>query len=548
MGYLSNTELTVDAILTKKGREKLAAGQGLNITQFALADDEIDYSLYEPAHPLGSAYYDVAIKNMPVLEANPDETQVMKYKLVTLPKNTTRIPVVEFGVPNISVNQRSGEVSLSPTTSPAGNRNLGYTLVLANNNIRSILNNMAVIRDNRGALLASNLSQYLAGAANTAGTPIDTNELVRIMNNFLGQGEQISGDITTITNGIYKKFGAIDKVTNRTEIVTSGIWSGDTGSLSTFFTSSAQTASSTAKYYVEVYNQNPSSDGAEVQFSIAYGDSNGFGAPTLEQDDNSTMATKAVYNQFKNILLDRADEFFSVYSGSTAGAHDLKNFYAINVNRARYKERLDPGNFSLKLTGTTRTVTLIDDSGGTDENVTTAGRVYNLVSGSLNIGSALTASINSYVASNNQGYGLFYPDMGVILLNPNALSASVGVELAPASSSVAGQNHNLNGSIKLLKTIEAGADFQARRTENVSTSHFFVRANNREFNFSNNPTFVTGSTGQFSVSTFERDPKVYITTVGLYDDANELLAVAKVSKPVEKSFDKEVAIKVKLDF
>lgn len=407
---------------------------------------------------------------------------------------------------------------------------------------------MAVIRDNRGALLASNLSQYLAGAANTAGTPIDTNELVRIMNNFLGQGEQISGDITTITNGIYKKFGAIDKVTNRTEIVTSGIWSGDTGSLSTFFTSSAQTASSTAKYYVEVYNQNPSSDAAEVQFSIAYGDSNGFGAPTLEQDDNSTMATKAVYNQFKNILLDRADEFFSVYSGSTAGAHDLKNFYAINVNRARYKERLDPGNFSLKLTGTTRTVTLIDDSGGTDENVTTAGRVYNLVSGSLNIGSALTASINSYVASNNQGYGLFYPDMGVILLNPNALSASVGVELAPASSSVAGQNHNLNGSIKLLKTIEAGADFQARRTENVSTSHFFVRANNREFNFSNNPTFVTGSTGQFSVSTFERDPKVYITTVGLYDDANELLAVAKVSKPVEKSFDKEVAIKVKLDF
>ena len=80
---------------------------------------------------------------------------------------------------------------------------------------------MAVIRDNRGALLASNLSQYLAGAANTAGTPIDTNELVRIMNNFLGQGEQISGDLTTITNGIYKKFGAIDKVTNRTEIVTS---------------------------------------------------------------------------------------------------------------------------------------------------------------------------------------------------------------------------------------------------------------------------------------------------------------------------------------
>ena len=132
MGYLSNNELTVDAILTKKGREKLAAGLGLNITQFALADDEIDYSLYEPTHPLGSAFYDVAIKSMPVLEASPDETQVMKYKLVTLPKNTTRIPVVEFGIPNIAVNQRSGEVSLSPTTSPAGNRRMGYTIILSN--------------------------------------------------------------------------------------------------------------------------------------------------------------------------------------------------------------------------------------------------------------------------------------------------------------------------------------------------------------------------------------------------------------------------------
>lgn len=139
MGYLDNTELTVDAILTKKGREKLAAGLGLNITQFALADDEVDYSLYEPAHPLGTAYYDVAIRNMPVIEASPDETQVMKYKIVTLPKNTTRIPVVEFGIPNIRVNNRSGEVALSPTTSPAGNRNLGYTMILANKNAGDII-------------------------------------------------------------------------------------------------------------------------------------------------------------------------------------------------------------------------------------------------------------------------------------------------------------------------------------------------------------------------------------------------------------------------
>lgn len=139
MAYLDNTEITVDAILTKKGREKLAAGNGLNITKFALGDDEIDYSLYEPAHPKGSAYYDAAITAIPITEASPDETQVLKYKLVTLPKGTTRIPKVEFGVPNIAVNQNSGQVALTPTTSPSGNTQSGYTLVLSNRNAGSIV-------------------------------------------------------------------------------------------------------------------------------------------------------------------------------------------------------------------------------------------------------------------------------------------------------------------------------------------------------------------------------------------------------------------------
>ena len=417
---------------------------------------------------------------------------------------------------------------------------------------------MALIRDNRGSLLASNLSQYLAGAANTAGTPVDTNELVRIVNQFLGTGEQISSDINTISNGIYKKFGTIDKVTNRTEIVTSGIWSGDTGSLDVkaTYTSSAQVATTSGRYYLDVYNELTSSGTAEVQFSIAYGDVLGHGAPTITQNDDSTVPTKATYNQFKNVLLDPADSYFSVYTGSTAGGHDMKNFYVLNINRARYKERLDPGNISIDLSGSVRSITLIDDSGGTDENVTTAGRVYNLVSGSLNIGSALTASIaitGGYsAAGNGQGYGLFYPDMGIILLNPLALASACDPNMAPATNSIQSiyhqNNGNKSGSVALLMAISGGADFQVRRTENVSTSHYFVRANNREFNFSNNPTFVSGSVGAFAQSLFERDPHVYITSVGLYDDANELLAVAKTSKPVEKSFDKEIAIKVKLDF
>lgn len=407
---------------------------------------------------------------------------------------------------------------------------------------------MAIIRDNRGQLLASNLSSYLASAANTAGTPINTTELVGILNQFLGEGEQLSSDITTITNGIYKKFGSIDKVTNRTEVVTSGIWSGDTGSLTTFFTSSAQVADVSGKYYIDVYSDNSL---LNKEFSIAYGDSNGYGSPTYDQSDDTYRQSLAVYNQFKNVLLESSDANFSVYNGTTEGGYDLTSFYVLAIDRSRYREQLDPGNFQLTLSGSLGTITLIDDSGQT-ETVGSSGRIFNVVSGALNIGTSNEGTIYSPTASNGQGFGLFYPDMGVILLNPNALSASVDVTLAPANSSISGIYHNnvsnTSGSLSLFNKIKLGSDFQMRRTENVSTSHYFVRANNREFNFSNNPTFVTGSTGQFVQQTFETNPKVYITTVGLYDDGNELLAVAKVSKPIEKSFDKEVAIKVKLDF
>lgn len=132
MAYLDNTEITVDAILTKKGREKLAAGQALNITKFALGDDEIDYTLYDAAHPKGSAYYDAAIRAIPITEATPDETQVLRYKLVTLPKGTTKIPTVKLGVTAISVVRTSGKVDLSPTTDGgASNASGGYTMILA---------------------------------------------------------------------------------------------------------------------------------------------------------------------------------------------------------------------------------------------------------------------------------------------------------------------------------------------------------------------------------------------------------------------------------
>jgi hypothetical protein len=138
MGYLDNTSITVDAILTKKGREILAKGADeFKITQFALADDEIDYSLWNPAHSLGSNYYGIAIDNMPLIEAIPDETQTMKYKLVTLRKSTTRVPVIT--VPNSTVTLVAGgdAVDITPNTSnfEGGNSTLGYTAILSNSDV-----------------------------------------------------------------------------------------------------------------------------------------------------------------------------------------------------------------------------------------------------------------------------------------------------------------------------------------------------------------------------------------------------------------------------
>ena len=139
MAYLDNTTITVEALLTKKGRQLMSSGRGLGITKFAVADDEIDYSLYDPAHPLGSAYYDSAITSMPVTEATPDETQVMRYKLVTLPKTTTRIPQVDAGIASISRAYNQGVVSISPSTTGGGNTRLGYTAILHNRRAGEII-------------------------------------------------------------------------------------------------------------------------------------------------------------------------------------------------------------------------------------------------------------------------------------------------------------------------------------------------------------------------------------------------------------------------
>ena len=412
---------------------------------------------------------------------------------------------------------------------------------------------MALIND-------PNVTAQIAALANS-GT-VDTNQIVSILNSVLPAGQQIASNTSGVTTGIYKRFGDFDKVNAKTEVVTTGLWTGDSGSLAQFFTASAQTTATSGYYYANVYDYNPTtySDSAEVQFAIAYGHVNGSGSMTLDVNDNALLATKATYAQYRAMLLDPTDTKFS-FENSAGTLQDCNAVYIINVARGRYREKMDAGNWSLRLTAGNGTFTFIDNSGKKfGDDLGLSGRTFKVVSGSLNLGTENAATINTTTASNGQGFGLFYPDRGIIVLNAEAIGATLGAianqtiytkDGAIIQSGSVTPSHSTGAEMfnqyRLLQAIQRGGDFEARRTENISTQHFFVRATNREFNYSNNPTYVDAD-GFFVEGTFETDPQTFITTVGLLNDANELIAVAKTSQPIVKSFDKEVLIKVKLSF
>jgi hypothetical protein len=388
-------------------------------------------------------------------------------------------------------------------------------------------------------------------AALAAGGQIDSNDIVALLNSALPAGQQLQAGAGVAT-GVYKRFGEFDKVNAKVEIVTTGIWSGDAGSLTAAYTSSTQVAQS-GDYYYDVYSTDPITDtAAEVQFGVAYGHVDGSGSVSLQNDDNALLASKATYAQYRSILLDPTDTKFSFENGSGV-AGDSNSIYAITLNRARYREKMDAGNWSMTLSGSNGVFTFIDDSGKKfGDTLGKAGRVFKVVSGSLNLGTENEATINTTTSSANEGFGLFYPDRGIIVLNPSAIAATVGTVKPWGTTAVTlagneGVDADYQNHKRLVQAISNGADFEARRTENVSTQHFFVRATNREFNYSNNPTY-TNADGTFVETTFETDPQTFITTVGLLNDSNELIAVAKTSQPINKSFDKEVLIKVKLSF
>lgn len=185
MGYLDNSIVTVDAILTKKGRELLARGDGsFKITQFALSDDEVDYTLYNPTHPLGSAYYGQAIENMPLLEAFPDETQIMKYKLTTLPRGTAKLPVLDIGYTAIRLKQGASLAITPQTLNYLGSSQTfeagGYVATIADARVMQTFNGVGINtpeaeRLNSTTTLGTNVSKTVIGTSiNLTATTVNT--------------------------------------------------------------------------------------------------------------------------------------------------------------------------------------------------------------------------------------------------------------------------------------------------------------------------------------------------------------------------------------
>jgi hypothetical protein len=342
------------------------------------------------------------------------------------------------------------------------------------------------------------------------------------------------------------------------DAISSTCWTNGNPTLTEFYTSSVQANGSSGDYYINVYQTASALSASAVQFAIAYGNAVGSGSANYNNLVNGASPTSTVYGQYQVLVI--GDENTDFVFGNVTGSE----FFALSIERSAYKESLFLGSMTLKISGSGGVISLTDNSNYVASTTfTSAGRVYQLITGSTGIISSTTSSNTSQGYSANSGsYGWFLPDIGTILLNPMALAAppaSGGINLAYSGSYAWGTNvavatastaPNVSPNTSMFQAISAsGASyFQLNSQETISSDFVFVRPKSNEYNYSENPSFISGSTGEVLYSSFINNPTTYITTVGLYNDANELLAVAKLSRPLPKDFTTEALIRVKLDF
>lgn len=371
---------------------------------------------------------------------------------------------------------------------------------------------------------------------------------------------------------VFKKFETGSIAYDRRDFVSRPLWSGNNTSLSKIYTGSAQ--SETQKlYYIDAYNTTGSK--IEKQFSIAYCDFVNSGSSTGSFGiGNNVSESKALYSQYKQLLLETEDnlfEFVSKFDGLDSSGNTIATYtqtseyiYVLNINRSRFKEKLAPGSWQLSLHGVdantgltsgSTVTTLVDETiselyllGSSLSRTGPGGSFYYVYSGSLTEG--LYTGNNSAIP-----YGIVYPDAGLIVLNGVALdaSASINTKRNPATGSSSYNSQRLFNSISGAMHVSTNNSFMGRTLETINSTIYFARVGNGEFNFSNNVSYYQTGSEQYikplMLATEDKYKNVtYVTTVGLYNDNRDLLAVAKLSKPVGKTSDSEMIIKIKLDY
>jgi hypothetical protein len=336
----------------------------------------------------------------------------------------------------------------------------------------------------------------------------------------------------------FKRLDSED-ITISAEAIVAPAWSGQVTQLTSFFTSSNQVDSTTGNYYYNIFQADPNTTGSVIQFAVAYGNRVGSGSQNINGIVGKSPSS-VTYGQYRTLI--NGDENTDFTFGTTTP----NSVYVISLNRSRYKEKLKPGTFNLTLRSGSNAINLTDNSADlTTISYTDSGRVYDIVSGSN--GNAFTGLTTTGFTPNSGSYGKFLPDVGIVILNGEALKAPVsgggiGAILNEGNDVNARINHNLFYSI-----LNQGASFSVRSEETITSNFVFIRVRNSEYNYSTNPSNITGS-GELRHDVMINNPQTYITTIGLYNDNNDLLGVAKLSKPLLKDFTKEALVRIKLDY
>jgi len=339
----------------------------------------------------------------------------------------------------------------------------------------------------------------------------------------------------------YKRFDAEDVVVSA-ESVTTPVWSGQNTTLSSFYTSSTQVGGTSADYYYDIYQTASTDTSARVQFSVAYADKKGSGSLYFNSSVAGKTPSSTIYGQYRNLVLGTEEDDFTF--GTTTAEH----FYVISIDRARYKEKLLPGSLTLQLNNSSSGdfLSLTDNSNQVSTvTYTDAGRVYELITGSLGTKSSAAKNDNGYTEGSGS-YGKLLPDIGIIILNGKALDASATAGGLNLNINRAANTASLNNR-KIFNALDYSGSFRVQSEETITSNFVFVRARNSEFNYSTNPSLITGS-GELRHNVMINTPQSYITAVGLYNDNNDLLAVAKLSRPLLKDFTKEALVRIKLDY